>query len=207
VLAVGSGMVSCARYYFAKIGATLLQFPLLYHAIRKPLFWRTYDVPSSQDVIRYLLTQSCHPNEKFQKNMEELTTTLWRDWLRELHRMDSDRFFDSVAVIEEFIKGDTDLCPINLEPMNAILQRHLNKTKTSTAEGRQQVKKRTQLLDLVKDKEEQMANKLVVQHSHQIFFSTSCHGDAGSFTQEESRKRKLSDNDGLQARTKIPRKQ
>lgn len=205
LLAVESGMVNCTRYYLSRVGAASLQFPLLYHAIRKPLFWRAYNVPSSQDVIRYLLSQECRPNEVF-KNFEELTTTPWRDWLRELHRMDSNRFFATTAVTEEFIIGGADLNPTALEPVDAIIQRHLDNTKTFSIEGRERVRKGTKLLNLIGDRKEEIGNEPVIQDCHQVCTSTCSH-NARSPIREESRKRRLANDDySLEVGAKIAKR-
>ncbi|KAH6886827.1 prion-inhibition and propagation-domain-containing protein [Thelonectria olida] len=161
LLAVESGMANCTRYYIPKKRATPLEFPLLYHAIRKPLFWREYKVPSSPDLIRCLLSQGCEPNEPF-KNTEELTTTPWRDWLRELHRMDTNTAFANMAVCEEFISGGADICPAGLEPVEYIIERHLNNTSSSTTEGRLRLRTGEKLLCLIRDKKEQVNSKDMV---------------------------------------------
>lgn len=202
LLAVESGMVNCTRYYFSKVEPTSLQFPLLYHAIRKPLCWRAYDVLHSQDVIRYLLSQKCGPNEVF-TNKEELTTTPWRDWLRELHQMDSSRFFATAAVTKEFITGGADLYPATLEPVDTIIQRHLDITKTFTSEGRERVRKGTQLLDVIRDRKEQIANEPVGQTCHVVCANTICPDDVRSSLREDNRKRRLSNSDdSSEARSK-----
>ncbi|KAM0556074.1 hypothetical protein ACHAPJ_006062 [Fusarium lateritium] len=160
-MAVESGMVNCTRYYLPKKRSSPLQFPLLYHAIRKPLFWREHRVQSSPDVIRCLLSLGCEPNESF-KNQEELTTTPWRDWLREFHRMDTQTVFANIAVCEEFVAGGADICPGDLEPAESIIKRHMNNISSSTAEGRVCLREGEKLLCLIGEKKKRIEDTRMV---------------------------------------------
>ncbi|KAH7308593.1 prion-inhibition and propagation-domain-containing protein [Stachybotrys elegans] len=106
LLAVESGMTNCIRYYLPRVNEESLPFPLLYYAIRQPMLWRRVLLPPSDITIQCLLSLGSLPNKPF-KNQEGITTTPWRDWLRELHRMDRSQFFETIPITEEFIKGET----------------------------------------------------------------------------------------------------
>ncbi|KAK7420495.1 hypothetical protein QQX98_002693 [Neonectria punicea] len=201
LVAIESGMVNCAEYYLRTSDLGILQFPLLYHAIRKPAFWREFRLQTNQAMMRCLLSHGCLPNESF-RNQEGLLTTPWRDWLRELHRLDSNAFFSAVAVTEEFIKGGADLEPPRMEPVDAILQRHLNGTQSSTAEGRERLRKGTQLSDLIKERMETLELDAAAQNNRDSLVSSTSMDTEGGPT---ARKRSLSvdKDDSLQSNVKV----
>ncbi|KAI0191102.1 prion-inhibition and propagation-domain-containing protein [Astrocystis sublimbata] len=152
VLAVESGIVSCAKHLLRPSLDAHSQFPLLYHAIRRPLFWREVRLPQNHGMIRFLLAEGCQPNEQF-RNAERLSTTPWRDWLREMHRMERGDIFRTLEITEAFIKAGADLKPLGLERPDQIVRRHMGYIQLFKSEGRDQLVRAERFLDLCHDME------------------------------------------------------
>ncbi|KAI9164097.1 hypothetical protein HJFPF1_05733 [Paramyrothecium foliicola] len=197
LVAVESGMFNCVRYYLPRVDEATLPFPLLYSAIRKPIFWRGFRTQTSEIVVRYLISNGALPNKPF-INQEGLTTTPWRDWLRELHRMYKFRFFATVAITEEFIKGGALLHFNDLEPVDAILQKHLSNISSSFAEGREMIRQGGKLLECINEARElKLVDSCLVRNQNR-FRHDGVHLELGS---NAKKKRLRGDAEGDEERS------
>ncbi|KAF4459816.1 hypothetical protein FALBO_13424 [Fusarium albosuccineum] len=83
-----------------------LGYPLLYHAIEKPLLYGYLASPSdTKSMVSCLLSHGSDPNEEF-IDESGTTTTPWSHWIPKLLKMSRDELFWNLATIKRLLEAD-----------------------------------------------------------------------------------------------------
>ncbi|KAF4997738.1 hypothetical protein FDECE_11995, partial [Fusarium decemcellulare] len=105
-LGVEANMARYATQEPSMLRSQPLGYPLLYHAIEKPLLYGYLASPyDTKSMVSCLLSHGSDPNEEF---IDEAgtTTTPWSHWIPKLLKTSRDELFWNLATIKRLLEGD-----------------------------------------------------------------------------------------------------
>ena len=120
-LAIKAGMINLTRLLASAEDTALANsrqstpiWPPLLHALEHGLLRHFKDLTGSKfshslEMIRYLLSEGCKPNETYREEQYYEDTTPWSRWMENLRRMSRDEFYKTLDITEELIRNGADL--------------------------------------------------------------------------------------------------
>lgn len=122
-LAIEANMVNYVSHHIPQRGSQPVGYPLLYHALAKPLL--CYSSPSplaTYSMVHLLLSAGCRPNEEFISDTGD-TMTPWRRWVLDLMAKPHSDLFQNLATTEIMLKSGAHSS--NDHGLEALLQTHM----------------------------------------------------------------------------------
>jgi len=185
-LAVEAGMEKFVRSFaimdLSEAAPRYQAFPLLYHALKKPYlcYIARWEPVTSNEMISYLISSGCDPNEEF-LDISGACTTPWTYFLELFSKVTTLKAFSKLSdTTKVFLNGGASPKafsapnqPSLSSTVKSLLVSLKRDTKSSTAEFEPTKKKGLELLELIKKKLYPAESKASYQKTRKAFPSST----------------------------------